>query len=66
MPCLPSYDYPIREVDSFMYDNEDMLVLYAAGNLGNDAAITANCLMKNGICVGSINGNKEVPGFSGR
>lgn len=57
-----SYTSDARSVDQFMYDNPDTLVMYAAGNDGDDGANTVGSpsTFKNGISVGASISSYDV------
>ncbi|MBS3815959.1 MAG: S8 family serine peptidase [Candidatus Thermoplasmatota archaeon] len=57
-----SYTSDAKDVDEFMWNNKDMLILYAAGNAGDGAStIGTPATAKNLISVGaSGDGNREV------
>lgn len=58
------YDSQCRHVDKFIWENNDMTIVFAAGNDGESGFNTVGTpgLAKNSICVGSSNGNHVVPG----
>lgn len=50
------YSEKSYEVDSYTYNNNDVLVVFAAGNSGADGSqsVFSPCASKNALCVGSI------------
>ncbi len=65
-----SYETPSQEVDQFMHQNEDYLVVVAAGNDGDDfgyQSVGAPALAKNALSVGaSSSSGSDIPAFSSR
>ena len=61
VPLKNSYDLDTRDVDQFMYDNQDFLVLFAAGNEGQSrqtgntvpSSVGSPATNKNGLSVGA-------------
>ena len=71
-PPYNYYDSDCGDIDSFIYENNDALVLFAAGNDGDnegDATISSPGVIKNGLTVGAAE-TSTSPGtaayFSGR
>lgn len=64
------YDSECSDTDDFIWDNQDFIVLFAAGNPGSGLGwVSSLAASKNVIAVGaSLNGNSmdEVASFSGR
>ena len=66
------YGYDSGYVDEMIFDNDDFLVIYAAGNYQNphgDMSIGNNCVQKNSLCVGAAETDPNpttVASFSSR
>jgi subtilisin family serine protease len=63
------YSFDARNVDLFMYNYPDALVLFAAGNQGSNGAgsVVTPSTNKNGVCVGaSINNDQSWISLTGR
>eukprot|EP00817_Percolomonadidae_sp_ATCC50343_P002407 CAMPEP_0117428592 /NCGR_PEP_ID=MMETSP0758-20121206/8265_1 /TAXON_ID=63605 /ORGANISM="Percolomonas cosmopolitus, Strain AE-1 (ATCC 50343)" /LENGTH=791 /DNA_ID=CAMNT_0005215033 /DNA_START=40 /DNA_END=2412 /DNA_ORIENTATION=+ len=56
---VDGYTSAAREVDQYLYDNPDMLILFAAGNSGRsgDKTLTSPGISKNSLTVGASQGN---------
>ncbi|MEN3046652.1 MAG: S8 family serine peptidase [Candidatus Hydrothermales bacterium] len=64
-----SYSTAAREVDQFMWNNRDFLIVFAAGNEGPQAnTVTAPSVAKNCISVGALRHNNisQIAGYSSR
>ena len=57
------YNTGARQIDQFMYNFPDALVLFAAGNEGADVrvnSVTAPATNKNGVCVGASHNTADA------
>ena len=57
------YLYSNIEIDDMVYDNDDFLVIFSAGNyqgVHGDMSVGSNCISKNVLCVGAAETN-EIP-----
>ena len=54
-----SYTQGASDVDRYLWENRDMLVLFAAGNEGKDASVSSQGLSKNVVTVGASQVTRE-------